>query len=196
MKKVINAHHLGVSDISFDYSGKTLISSGSFEKEVKIWNVSSGKLIKTLYGHSSNVCSVSFSQDGNYALSSSWDHTIRIWDVHSGKTIRIMEKHIVSPVYSAHFNSDDSKIISSEMYGNLQVWDTETGALLQTIKGHHDGIRHARFSPDNRYIISASDDKTIRIWPFPPLQDLVNQNRARFKKRKLTSDERRQFYLE
>ena len=57
-------------------------------------------------------------------------------------------------------------------------------------------INSATFSPDGKRIVSASDDNTIRIWDFTPLQDLIDQTRERFKDRPLTAEERRMYYLE
>jgi len=42
----------------------TKIVSGSSDRTIKIWDVSSGKLIKTFEGHSNSVLSVSFLPDG------------------------------------------------------------------------------------------------------------------------------------
>lgn len=63
-------------------------------------------------------------------------------------------------------------------------------------RGHTRGGLSAAFSPDGKYIVSASRDKTVRIWLFPPLQELIDQTRERFKDRPLTPEERRQYYLE
>ncbi|WP_459178365.1 WD40 repeat domain-containing protein, partial [Dulcicalothrix desertica] len=43
--------------------GKTL-ASASADKTIKLWNISTGKLISTLSGHTSTVFSVAFSPDG------------------------------------------------------------------------------------------------------------------------------------
>lgn len=62
--------------------------------------------------------------------------------------------------------------------------------------GHTSGVFSATFSPDGKRIVSASVDGTIRIWSFPPLQDLIDQTRERFKDCPLTPEERRMYYLE
>ena len=64
------------------------------------------------------------------------------------------------------------------------------------LEGHTDGVTFAAFTHDSRHIISASLDGTIRLWPFPPLQDLIDQTRERFKDRPLTPEERKMYYLE
>jgi WD40 repeat protein len=50
--------------VSFSPDGKTL-ATGSSDKTVKLWDVDTGKELKTLYGHQDIVLSVSYSTDGN-----------------------------------------------------------------------------------------------------------------------------------
>jgi len=56
---------------------KTL-ATGSEDAVIKIWNLS-GKLIRTLSGHSGAVTSVVFSPDGRTLISGSKDKTIKVW---------------------------------------------------------------------------------------------------------------------
>ncbi|TVQ45181.1 MAG: WD40 repeat domain-containing protein, partial [Gloeocapsa sp. DLM2.Bin57] len=57
------------------------LASGSWDKTLKIWHVETGKLIRTLTGHSNWVNSVNYSPDGRFLASGSRDNTIRIWRV-------------------------------------------------------------------------------------------------------------------
>src|ERR1700729_2630676 len=43
------------------------------------------------------------------------------------------------------------------------IWDSETGLLLTSFGAHSDYIRSVTFSPDSKQVLSASDDKTIRV---------------------------------
>lgn len=58
---------------------KTLASSGTKDKSVKLWNLATGEEIRTLFGRSDYVYSVAFSPDGNTLVSGSQDNTIKIW---------------------------------------------------------------------------------------------------------------------
>ncbi|RPH88674.1 MAG: WD40 repeat domain-containing protein, partial [Chroococcales cyanobacterium metabat2.561] len=51
------------------------------DKTIKIWEVATGKQLRTLAGHSNVVWSVVYSPDGRYLASGSWDNTIKIWRV-------------------------------------------------------------------------------------------------------------------
>ena len=69
------------------------MASGSLDKTIGVWRVSSGKRIKTLKGHSSGVRSVVFSSDGEYLASGSLDNTIGVWRVSSGERIKTLIGH-------------------------------------------------------------------------------------------------------
>ena len=47
-----------------------------------------------------------------------------------------------------------------------------------------------------RYIVSASNDNTIKLWEVPSLQNLIDKTRERFRDNPLTDKERKEFYLE
>ena len=69
------------------------MASGSRDKYIGVWSVSSGERIKTLTGHSSCIRSVVFSPNGEYLASGSWDKTIRVWRVSSGERIKTLTGH-------------------------------------------------------------------------------------------------------
>ena len=78
-----------VNSVAFSPDGKTL-ASGSEDATIKLWDVASGKELRTLAGHSGCVDSVAFSPDGKTLASGSDDSTIKLWDVASGKKLRTL----------------------------------------------------------------------------------------------------------
>src|SRR5438876_1028156 len=55
---------------------------------VKVWDVETGKELRTLRGHSDRVDGLAFTADGRYLLTASWDWTMRLWDVNAGEQLR------------------------------------------------------------------------------------------------------------
>ncbi len=61
--------------------------------------------------------------------------------------------------------SPDGNIIASGCWGGkLIIWDGYSGEFKKCIYAHNNWINSVGFSPDSQYIISGSDDKTIKIW--------------------------------
>ena len=78
--------------VAFDPQGGTL-ASGSDDNTVKLWEARSGKLLRTLEGHQSSVCSVAFDPQGGTLASGSDDNTVKLWEARSGKLLRTLEGH-------------------------------------------------------------------------------------------------------
>jgi WD40 repeat protein len=58
---------------------------------MRLWDLRSGRCIRTLDGHEDTVSAVQFSPDGRWAFSASWDQTIRVWDLSSGRCWGLLE---------------------------------------------------------------------------------------------------------
>jgi len=75
--KTLEGHISHVSSVDFD--GKGLLASGSWDKTIRLWEVSTGNCLKTLEGHTCTVMSVNFDGKGLLA-SGSDDKLIRLWE--------------------------------------------------------------------------------------------------------------------
>src|SRR6266404_4333067 len=80
--------HEHVEVVAFSPDGAYALSGG-FDNTMKVWQVSSGRLIRTFQGHSNTVRSVAFSPDGKTVLSGSQDSTMKLWDVASGELLSL-----------------------------------------------------------------------------------------------------------
>lgn len=84
-------HSGNVSSVAFSPDGKYILS-GSDDKTLKLWDIETGKEIRTFAGHANSITSVAFSPDGRYALSGSWDNTLKLWDIVTGNEIRTFKR--------------------------------------------------------------------------------------------------------
>ncbi len=66
--------------------GKRAVSA-SRDKTLKVWELESGRLLRTLEGHSDWVNGVSVTADGKRAVSASGDKTLKVWELESGACI-------------------------------------------------------------------------------------------------------------
>jgi len=155
-------HSEYVNSVAFSPDGRYALS-GSSDDTLKLWEVATGREIRTFEGHSDSVRSVAFSPDGRYALSGSSDYTLKLWEVATGNEIRTFEGHSNS-VESVAFSPDGRYALSGSYDKTLKLWEVATGNEIRTFEGHSDKVNSVAFSPDGKYALSGSDDKTLKLW--------------------------------
>jgi WD40 repeat protein len=106
----LEGHDDSVWSVTFSPDGQRL-ASGSRDKTVKIWDVTTGQCQATLEGHDDWVESVAFSPDGQRLASGSWDRTVKIWDAATGQCQTTLLGH-GSLVWSVVFSSDGQRLAS------------------------------------------------------------------------------------
>ncbi len=97
-----------------------MLASGSKDNTIKLWNVKTGREIRTLTGHSEWVSSVVFSNGGQIFASSSGDDTIKLWEVATGEEILTLT-HFGS-VCSVAFSLDGRWLAAGDYCGNIKIW--------------------------------------------------------------------------
>jgi len=134
----------------------------SEDKTLRLWEVASGKCLRTFKGHTYSVTSVSWSPDGRFALSGSWDKTLRLWEVSSGKCLRTLEGH-TKRVNSVSWSPDGRFTLSGSDDLTLRLWEVSSGKCLRAFEGHTGYVNSVSWSPDGRFALSGSDD-TLWLW--------------------------------
>lgn len=142
--------------------GRFLVSGGD-DKTVKLWDLESGRLIKTLEGHAKAVLSVFISPNNRWIVSGSSDHTVKLWDIESGCIISTFKGHN-DWVNSVFISPDNRRIVSGSTDQSVKLWDLENRVLIKTLEGHDSAVLSVFVSPDNRRIVSGGDDKRVKIW--------------------------------
>ncbi|MBD2596115.1 serine/threonine protein kinase [Nostoc spongiaeforme FACHB-130] len=160
----LTGHVKSVRSVVFSSDGKTLVSA-SRDNTIKVWNLATGKEIRTLVGHSKSVSSIAISPDRKTLVSASRDNTIKVWNLATGKEIRTLEGHSDS-VNSIAISPDGKTLVSASRNKNsgITLWNPETGKEIRTLEGHSDGVNSVTISPDGNTLVSASADRSIKVW--------------------------------
>ncbi len=169
---VVEAGHTReIWSIAVSPNGRTLASGGT-DHTIKLWEVSSGQMLRTLTGHKDWIYSVAFSSDGRTLASGagyqdnsvySHDNTIKLWDIASGHELRTLAGHS-EPVACVRFSPDGRTLASGSYDLTVKLWDLVSGRLLRTFTGHKNTVHSVAFSPDGRILASGSEDHTIKLW--------------------------------
>ena len=119
------------------------------------------------------VISAVFSPDGTRVVTASYDKSAKLWDAATGRQIAVLRHD--GPVNSAVFSPDGTRIITASVDNTARLWDA-TGKQIAILR-HNDigarrpndrsllgGVNNAVFSPDGFRVVTASGDKTARLW--------------------------------
>lgn len=170
-EKTLMGHRLGINEFSWSSDSKLIVSC-SDDKLVKVFDVSSGRCVKTLKGHTNYVFCCCFNPSGTLIASGSFDETIRIWCARNGNTIFSIPGH-EDPVSSVCFNRDGAYLASGSYDGIVRIWDSTTGTCVKTlIDEEHPPITHVKFSPNGKYILASNLNNTLKLWDYQKLRVL------------------------
>jgi WD40 repeat protein len=148
-------------------NGRQILSAG-IDRTPKLWDISSGAVLRSYVGHTAAVRALTISPNERWLASAGaskedGDGTLRIWDFATGTE---QSKYFPMPgwTYSAAWSPDGNTLATTHDSGILQLRDVRDLSSVRELKGHVNRIWFAAFSPDGRGLISGSVDTTARIW--------------------------------
>ncbi len=163
--KLVIKPDFGVYSIAFSPDGKYIAAGGTYSK-VCIWDVETGKLVRTL-NHNAVVQVVTYSPDGKYLATGTWDtykvqnnETVNIWDTETGNLLhKLSPTHRAynAPVRSMDF-SPDSKLLAVSYGGNIRgigIFKVSNGKLYKTLEDDRGAIS-LKFSLDGENLVYAN----------------------------------------
>jgi WD40 repeat protein len=163
-------HRGAVTRIAFSPDSQ-LVVTASEDEMARLWDVTSGKVVHQLRGHTEAVRDAEFSRDGTRVVTASDDRDARIWSVTTGRPVVLLRGHFRGP-QTASFSPDGRWVVTTGRIA-AGLWDSTTGRFFAPtgldadpfIRGHETGpLTSAVFSPDGRRILTAAGDGTVRTY--------------------------------
>jgi WD40 repeat protein len=144
-------HRWAAIDIALSGDGALLATSG-YDGMIRLWDTTTGRLVRVLVGHDSYVYGMAFSADGRYLASAgSFDVTVRVWETETGLPVRVMKGLKEAPTVVA-WSPDGSLLAAGTIEsGYVSVWRAATGKLVKTVSSGKT-IRSLAFSPDGQLL--------------------------------------------
>jgi WD40 repeat protein len=174
--RVLSAHDDIVWTVAYSNSGRLLASGGGGRQEngqwlpgsdfaIRLWNPSTGKVLRSMEGHTSSVNRVNWSANDRLLLSASSDGTARIWRIRDGSEYRIFRAH-EGAVTQALFTPDEREVVTSGWDKTIRIWDVATGKEVQHINWPHGRVWCCDLSPDGSLLAVCGDNSIIRLYDF------------------------------
>jgi WD40 repeat protein len=160
--QTLHGGRAAVTALGFNAQG-TLLATGDRKGIVRVWELRSGRVLRSFSAHEAAISSITFSPDGSLLLTASADHEARIWDERSGAVKQVVRWHF-GPLGGAAFSPDARWIVTAGP-STAGVGQVSTGRRLLLLRGHSRPLIGAAFGGiDGGTIVTASKDGTIRVY--------------------------------
>jgi WD40 repeat protein len=170
----LNRHSGSVESLAYSPDGSRLASIS--EREVLIWNPTTGKLLAEFMGSGILRGSLTFSPSGKALMASGREHTVREWDIDLACALQTLSG-LRDRIEQVSFSPDGRTLLTASRAGGVRFWETGTGRLMGhlSVRG-----RFAEVSPNGEQLAIGITDGVVLLYSFPPGKEPFRQLTTNF----------------
>ncbi|MDZ8187777.1 MAG: WD40 repeat domain-containing protein [Nostoc sp. ChiSLP02] len=162
LRYTLTGHTGKVTSVTVSPDGEILVS-GCADKTINLWNLKTGKRIRTLTENLGEVSSVAMSPDGNFLAVGSCEHpksNVKVLHLKTGKVLHTLLGH-QKPVNVVAISPDGTILASGS--NKIKIWNLQKGDRICTL-WHSSSVHAVAISLDGTVLASGSSDNKIRLW--------------------------------
>ncbi len=166
-------HYAAVTSVTFSPDGR-FAATGSSDKTVKLWEVSTGREIRSYLGHTHDIRYLAFSPGGKILVSIDMDYHLKIWEIPTSKELH----DIFMPgdrILSVVFHPDGSSVIAGTQRNHAIRFSLKDGSEMQRFRPDTADINMQKnfgyptalsvdISPDGKTLLTGSSDRTAFLF--------------------------------
>ncbi len=166
-KKVFSKKTPGsITRIAISPDGK-LIASGDLASYVRVWDATTGEQKFSYKNSRGQIHAVDFSQDSTLVAANS----AGVFDLKTGEKVALKGQLATDSLPRPHFLPDGKHIACEHWDDSVRICDLSTGQERLILKGHTGPIKALAVSPDGKWLASASQDHTVKVWDVSSVAD-------------------------
>lgn len=159
VRTLANGHSDWIKTFSISLDNAYLASAGN-DQVIQIWQIATGNVVQTLRGHEHVIETVCYGKkplDINALVT-------KAGLKESSSSVSTSESSNEATAGAASTDANDfSYLVSGSRDRSVKLWDPLKNVCLMTFTCHENWVRNVLFHPSNKFIISCSDDKSIRV---------------------------------
>ncbi len=163
VKTIKDAHNAQINALKYSKEG-SLLASASNDLVINVYD-SSYKKIKMLVassGHAANINAITFDNSGKVIFSGDDAGKIIIWSLETQNILRTLQNDV--KVNALAMSNDPRTIFVAGQEPIIRVINVANSQTQRSFIGHTDVVNAIEVSPNQKYLLSGSNDKSARIW--------------------------------
>ena len=154
----------GGAIIRADYSlDGRFISTSNFDGTARIWDASSGELIKEVGERGGFPVYIALYSPSNQRLVTNTDGG-SLWDTESNRLIKRLSAVSLPNQMSGSFSHDETRFALAYADYTTRIFETSSGNLISELAGHTAPVLETFFSKDQQRLFTSGSDGTVREW--------------------------------
>jgi WD40 repeat protein len=150
-----------VTAVDLSTDGK-YVASGYTDGMLRLWDLTTGKLMAEIQGHGDEIAGIGFSKD-DVLFSASWDRTLKSWNVPQLKPSASTQ--VMGDAAASFIITDDrSKLVTGGWDGTVTVWSLSPLLRLRQWQAHKAAVSSLAYDARTKLILSSSRDHAINLW--------------------------------
>ncbi|MGE0434216.1 MAG: WD40 repeat domain-containing protein [Planctomycetota bacterium] len=155
-------HASRVTSIATSPDGRVALT-GSTDYTARLWDLNTGREIRTFTAHSGLVTTVAIHDDGLHCLTGSRDETVIIQELATGRTVRVLEGHSGAVIHAC-WMPDREHVLTTADDGSVRIWDASGEPVGELISDVYNPVIAVSFSPDGKLALTGTTDGSIALW--------------------------------
>jgi WD40 repeat protein len=158
-------------DAAFSPDGRLLATGGS-GIQAKLWELPSGKFVRSLDAGGEGGLTVVFSPDGKTLAVGNRNYTTRLYEVSTGKLLHNLDKAMSQGL---KFSPDGKLLAVAYVDGTVGLWDVAAGKLVRSAPAKAEEVYEVDWTPKGDVLVTAGRQGKIVLWDpkeLKPLREL------------------------
>lgn len=160
--RILSAHRDSVTAIAWRDAASLV--SASLDRDIILWDLSTGTAVQRLKGHSRGVSSLCFLRDKKTLVSTGVDQNVRVWDLTTGELIRSLNNHTL-PAHDLALRPIETglpMVASSSDDHTIRFWQPTIGRMVKFARLKEVPLNVAWLNNGSR-IVAACADGAVRL---------------------------------